>query len=59
MPLFANHATYDADSLVEEFVRRTVPSESTRTRVEMRVGHPAHTILDVERELASDVVVLG
>jgi Universal stress protein family. len=59
MPAFANHGVYDADSFVEEFVRRTVPSESARTRVEMRVGHPAHTILAVERELASDVVVLS
>jgi hypothetical protein len=59
MPMFADHGTYDADIFVEEFVRRTVPSESARTTVEMRVGHPARTILAVERELASDVVVLG
>ena len=38
-------------------MRRTVPSETAGTRVEM--GHPANTILDVERELAADVVVLG
>lgn len=59
MPRFANHGSYDADSFVDELVRRTVPTESARTRVEMRVGHPAHTILAVERELASDVVVLS
>jgi hypothetical protein len=59
MPMFANHGTYDANGFVEEFVRSTVPSETARTRVEMRVGHPANTILDVESELASDVVVLG
>lgn len=59
IPPFANHGTYDADSFAEEYVRRTVPTESARTRVEMRVGQPAHTILAVERELASDVVVLG
>jgi nucleotide-binding universal stress UspA family protein len=59
VPKFANHGTYDADIFVEELVRRTVPSEATRTRVEMRVGHPAHTILAVERELDFDVVVLG
>jgi Universal stress protein family len=60
MPKFANHGTYDADIFVEGLVRRTVPSEvAARTRVEMRVGYPAHTILAVERELEFDVVVLG
>jgi nucleotide-binding universal stress UspA family protein len=59
MPKFANHGTYDTDLFVEELVRRTVPSEMAPTSVEMRVGHPAHTILAVERELDFDVVVLG
>ena len=59
IPRFANHGTYDADIFVQELVRRTVPSVVAPTRVEMRVGHPAHTILAVERELDVDVVVLG
>jgi nucleotide-binding universal stress UspA family protein len=59
MPKFANHGTYDADIFVKGLMRRTVPSELARTRVETRVGHPAHTILAVERELDFDVVVLG
>jgi len=59
MPKFANHGTYDADIFVDGLMRRTVPSEAARTSVEMRVGHPAHTILAVERELDVDVVVLA
>ncbi len=58
IPMFANHGMGDAEHWVTEFVHRTAPAEATRTRVETRVGHPAHTILAVERELAPDAVVL-
>jgi hypothetical protein len=59
MPRFANHGTYDTDTFAEELVRRTAPSEPAQTKVEMRVGQPAHTILAAERELDFDVVVLA
>jgi nucleotide-binding universal stress UspA family protein len=59
MPAFENHGTHDADLWVEELVRATVPAEAPRARVELRVGHPASTILDAERELAPDAVVLA
>jgi len=59
LPRFANHGTYDAETWCHEVARRTVPAELSRTRVETRVGHPAHTILASERELAPDLVALG
>ncbi len=59
LPKFANHGTYDADIFAERLLRRTAPSDAIQTKVEMRVGHPAHTILAVEGELDFDVVVLG
>lgn len=59
MPPFADHGTYEADAFAEEFVRRTVPTKSARTRVEMRAGFPATAILDAEREFDSDLVVLA
>lgn len=59
MPSFQDHAGYDTDIFVKELVRRTAPDRSAQARVECRVGEVAHTILAAERELASDVVVLG
>jgi nucleotide-binding universal stress UspA family protein len=59
MPMFANHGSGDLETWCEELVRRTTPSQETQARVEWRVGHPAHTILAVERELDPDLVVLA
>ncbi len=59
MPKFANHGTYEAEHWAVCLAQSTVPAEAARSRVEMRVGHPAHAILDVERELAADLVVLA
>jgi len=59
MPRFANHPPGEAEVWAAEFVRATVPREAARTRVETRVGDPAHAILDVERQCASDLVVLS
>jgi Universal stress protein family len=58
VPAFANHGTYDADAFAQELKRRGVASLAIESRVETRVGHPAHTILAAERELACDLVVL-
>jgi nucleotide-binding universal stress UspA family protein len=59
MPMFANHGSGDLDIWCEELVRRTTPSREAQARAEWRVGHPAHTILAVERELDPDLVVLA
>jgi hypothetical protein len=52
VPMFANHGTGDVEMWCEELMRRNAPAQEAQTRVEWRVGHPAHTILAVERELA-------
>lgn len=59
MPMFANHDAGDLEMWSDELVRRTTPSHKAQARVECRVGHPAHTILAVERELDPDLVVLA
>ncbi len=58
VPPFANHGTYDADAFAQELKRRSIASLAIASRVETRVGHPAHTILAAERELACDLIVL-
>jgi nucleotide-binding universal stress UspA family protein len=59
IPMFANHGSGDLEIWSEELVRRTTPSQEAQARVEWRVGHPAHTILAIERELDPDLVVLA
>jgi nucleotide-binding universal stress UspA family protein len=59
VPMFANHGSYEMEAWSDELVLRTVPSQRAQTRVEIRVGHPAHTILAVERELDPDLVALS
>jgi nucleotide-binding universal stress UspA family protein len=59
IPMFSNHGGYEAEAWCEEFARRTTPLQVVEARVETRVGHPAHTILAVERELDPDLVVLA
>jgi nucleotide-binding universal stress UspA family protein len=59
LPMFANHGTDEEEAWREEFARRTTPRHTEQARVETRVGHPAHTILAVERELDPDLVVLA
>jgi hypothetical protein len=58
-PMFANHGSYDIEEWCKELVHRTTPSHEAHARVEWRAGHPAHTILAVERELDPDLVVLA
>ena len=57
-PRFDDHGRHD-DALIESIVHHGADTESARTRIEMRVGFPASTILDVERGLAADLVVLA
>jgi Universal stress protein family len=59
VPMFADHGSYDIEQWCEELVRRTAPSQKAQARVEWRVGHPAHTILAVEREFDPDLMVLA
>jgi nucleotide-binding universal stress UspA family protein len=59
VPMFANHGSYDIEEWCKELVHRTTPSHKAHARVEWRAGHPAHTILAVERELDPDLVVLA
>jgi nucleotide-binding universal stress UspA family protein len=59
IPMFANHGMHEEETWCDEFARRTTPSHATQARVDRRVGHPAHTILAVERELDPDLVVLA
>lgn len=59
MPKYANHGSYDIEEWCRELVRRTTPSHEAHARVEWRSGHPAHTILSVERELDPDLLVLA
>jgi nucleotide-binding universal stress UspA family protein len=59
IPMFADHGSYDIDEWCNELVRRTTPSHEPHARVEWRVGHPAHTILAVERELEPDLLMLA
>jgi nucleotide-binding universal stress UspA family protein len=59
IPMFSNHGSGDLEMWSEELVRRTTPAQENQARVEWRVGHPAHTILAVERDLDPDLVVLA
>jgi nucleotide-binding universal stress UspA family protein len=59
LPRFADHDPYDAELFAHALAQRIGTSATTRTRVETRVGHAAHTILAVERELACDLVILA
>jgi nucleotide-binding universal stress UspA family protein len=59
LPRFADHVPYDAALFARALARRIGTSVTTQTRVETRVGHPAHTILAAERELACDLVILA
>ena len=58
VPRFDDHGRHN-DALIERLVHHGASTESARTRIEMRVGFPASTILDVERGVAADLVVLA
>ena len=59
MPAFSNHAPHEADAFAQELTLRGIASLAIESRVETRVGNPAHAILAAEHELACDLVVLA
>lgn len=58
IPSFSDHE-YETESWIHEFAARYAPIAPHNVRIELRVGDPADTVLEVAREIGADLIALG
>lgn len=58
LPRFSDHQ-YETETWIEEFGARYAPLAGHDVRIELRVGRPAETVLEVAREIGADLIAIG